>query len=151
MEGFFNFRSLEKKQRYKLGKMDRIKSRKSIELLFTEGKSFSIFPFRILYSLSPIEITTADSQVASDDKKLQVGVTVSSRNFKRAVDRNRIKRLMREAWRLQKNELQLSPLLTNQSLKVFLIFTGKELPEYAMVHQKITSVITRLIKLPGEK
>jgi ribonuclease P protein component len=98
-----------------------------------------------------MEITTAENKVAADDKKLQVGLTVSSRNFKKAVDRNRIKRLMREAWRLQKNELQLSPLLANQSLKVFLIFTGKELPEYAMVYQKVTAVITRLIKLPGEK
>ena len=131
--------------------MDRLKSRKTIELLFSEGKSFSIFPFRILYSLSPLEFTTDENNVAANNEKLQVGVTVSSRNFKKAVDRNRIKRLMREAWRLQKNELQLSPLLTHQSLKVFLIFTGKELPEHAMIYQKIGAVITRLIKLPSEK
>lgn len=131
--------------------MDRLKSRKTIEMLFTEGKSFSIFPFRILYSLSPLVNTATENKDANNEKKLQVGVTVSSRNFKKAVDRNRIKRLMREAWRLQKNELQLSPLLNHQSLKVFLIFTGKELPEYAMIYQKVTSVITRLIKLAGEK
>jgi len=151
LEGFFNFRSLEKKQRYKLGKMDRLKSRKTIELLFSEGKSFSIFPFRILYCLSPLEFTTAENNVAANNEKLQVGVTVSSRNFKKAVDRNRIKRLMREAWRLQKNELQISPLLTHQSLKVFLIFTGKELPEHAMIYQKVAAVITRLIQLPSGK
>ena len=131
--------------------MDRLKSRKTIELLFSEGKSFSIFPFRILYCLSPLEFTTAENNVAANNEKLQVGVTVSSRNFKKAVDRNSIKRLMREAWRLQKNELQLSPLLTHQSLKVFLIFTGKELPEHAMIYQKVAAVITRLIKLPSGK
>lgn len=131
--------------------MDRLKSRKTIELLFSEGKSFSIFPFRILYCLSPLEFTTAENNIAANNEKLQVGVTVSSRNFKKAVDRNRIKRLMREAWRLQKNELQLSPLLTHQSLKVFLIFTGKELPEHAMIYQKVAAVITRLIKLPSGK
>ena len=131
--------------------MDRLKSRKTIELLFSEGKSFSIFPFRILYCLSPLEFTTAENNVAANNEKLQVGVTVSSRNFKKAVDRNRIKRLMREAWRLQKNELQISPLLTHQSLKVFLIFTGKELPEHAMIYQKVAAVITRLIKLPSGK
>jgi len=131
--------------------MDRLKSRKTIELLFSEGKSFSIFPFRILYCLSPLEFTTDENNVAANNEKLQVGVTVSSRNFKKAVDRNRIKRLMREAWRLQKNELQLSPLLTHQSLKVFLIFTGKELPEHAMIYQKVAAVITRLIKLPSGK
>jgi len=131
--------------------MDRLKSRKTIELLFSEGKSFSIFPFRILYCLSPLEFTTAENNVAANNEKLQVGVTVSSRNFKKAVDRNRIKRLMREAWRLQKNELQISPLLTHQSLKVFLIFTGKELPEHAMIYQKVAAVITRLIQLPSGK
>ncbi len=131
--------------------MDRLKSRKTIELLFTEGKSFSIFPFRILYSISSIGNMAAENNATNNNENLQVGVTVSSRNFKKAVDRNRIKRLMREAWRLQKNELQLSPLLAHQSLKVFLIFTGKELPEYAMIHQKVTAVITRLIKLAGEK
>lgn len=131
--------------------MDRLKSRKTIELLFTEGKSFSIFPFRILYSISSIGNMAAENNATNNNENLQVGVTVSSRNFKKAVDRNRIKRLMREAWRLQKNELQLSPLLAHQSLKVFLIFTGKEVPEYAMIHQKVAAVITRLIKLAGEK
>jgi hypothetical protein len=58
---------------------------------------------------------------------------------------------MREAWRLQKKELLLSPQLTHQSLKVFLIYTGKELPGYQLIYEKATVVITRLIKLAGEK
>ena len=151
LEGFFNFRSLEKKQRYKLGEIDRLKSRKTIELLFAEGKSFSISPFRILYSLSPIENLSAETTASTKENKLQVGVAVSSKHFKKAVDRNRIKRLIREAWRLQKNELLLSPQLTHQSLKVFLIYTGKELPGYQLIYEKATVVITRLIKLAGEK
>ena len=145
MEGFFNFGSLEIKVRYTLGKKDRLKSRKAIEHLFAKGNSFSISPFRILYTLSPVD------SPAADKLNLQAGFAVSSRNFKKSVHRNRIKRLMREAWRLQKNELQLSPLLASQSLQLFLIYTGKELPEYTMVFEKIALVITRLLKLADEK
>jgi ribonuclease P protein component len=128
-----------------LGKKDRLKSRKAIEHLFAKGNSFSIPPFRILYTLSTIDAPTAHKI------NLQVGFAVSSRNFKKAVHRNRIKRLMREAWRLQKNELQLSPLLTSQSLNLFLIYTGKELPAHTMIFDKTALVIARLIKLADEK
>lgn len=145
MEGFFNFVSLETKVRYTLGKNDRLKSRKAIEHLFSKGNSFSIFPFRILYLLSPAVTIDANTM------NLQVGFAVSTRNFKKAVDRNRIKRLMREAWRLQKNELQLSLPLASQSLHIFLIYTGKELPEYTLVFEKTALVITRLLKLADEK
>ena len=137
--------SLEIKVRYTLGKNDRLKSRKAIEHLFAKGNSFSISPLRILYTLSPA-VTPATHPM-----NLQVGFAVSSRNFKKAVDRNRIKRLMREAWRLQKNELQLSLPLASQSLHIFLIYTGKELPEYTLVFEKTALAITRLLKLADEK
>jgi ribonuclease P protein component len=145
MEGCFNFVSLEIKVRYTLGKNDRLKSRKAIEHLFAKGNSFSISPLRILYTLSPAVTPAANTM------NLQVGFAVSSRNFKKAVDRNRVKRLMREAWRLQKNELQLSPLLASQSLQLFLIYTGKELPEYNLIFEKTALVITRLLKLADGK
>ena len=145
MEGCFNFASLEKKVRYTLGAKDRLKSRKAIEHLFAKGNSFSISPFRILYTLSAV------TPPAINETNLQAGFAVSSRNFKKSVDRNRIKRLMRESWRLQKNELQSSPLLINQSLRIFLIYTGKEMPLYTVVFEKTGAAINRLIKLAGEK
>ncbi|MEO6729997.1 MAG: ribonuclease P protein component [Ferruginibacter sp.] len=140
---------MEKKLRYTLGKTERLKSRKQIERLFAEGKTLSVFPFRVLYILKKDDLIS-DSDQRGTLPTLQAGFTVSSRHFKSAVKRNRIKRLMREAWRLQKNKLQLLPDFHKITLTLFFIYIGKELPEYALIYEKMTSVIKRLIKLTGE-
>ena len=66
---------------------------------------------------------------------LQAGFAAGSRNFKTAVDRNRIKRLIKEAWRLQKNELKEQLKKQNRKLNVFFIYTGKELPAYSKYYK----------------
>ena len=141
---------MEKKIRYTLGKEERLKSRKAIEQLFKEGKSFPIFPFRVLYILRQYQPSITNQQVATTHARLKAGFTISSRHFKKAVDRNRVKRLMREAYRLQKNELQLLPELNKNTLTLFFIYVGKELPEYEWVYEKMGVVLKRLIKLTGE-
>jgi len=78
---------------------------------------------------------------------LQSGFAVSAKNFKKAVDRNRIKRLMREAYRLQKNSLTLT---SQKNLAVFFIYTGKALPEYEDVSEKIRLALNRLQKIVDE-
>ena len=135
---------MEKKTRYTLGKNERLKSRKAIELLFKAGRSFSVFPFRVVY------VTTDDGRRTTDSAFLQAGFTVSSKNFKRAVDRNSVKRLMREAYRLQKNELQQQLLSGNKTLSVFFIFNGSEIPEYDLVFSKMTKALKQLQKLFNE-
>jgi ribonuclease P protein component len=77
---------------------------------------------------------------------LQAGFSASSRTFKRAVDRNRIKRLMREAYRLQKAPLEQVLQTKQRKLALFLIYTGKELPEYALVKEKMEVVLNRLVQ-----
>jgi ribonuclease P protein component len=129
---------LQTTQRYFLKKENRLKSRKAIDLLFTKGKSFSNFPFRICWLLV-------------DDKiGLKAGFTASSRNFKKATDRNRIKRLIREAYRLQKNNLQEIIQLKNKGVHLFFIYTGKEVPTYEVVFEKTGNVLKRIIKLIDE-
>ena len=77
---------------------------------------------------------------------LQFGVGVGSRNFKRAVDRNRIKRLTRESWRLQNVELKEKLKNTGKQLNVFFIYTGKEIPRYDFVFEKMQASVQKLIR-----
>ncbi|MFT3825900.1 MAG: ribonuclease P protein component [Chitinophagaceae bacterium] len=123
-----------------LGKLERLKRRKVIDQLFSEGKAFTVFPIRVQYFFTELP----------DAVPLQAGFTASSRYFKKAVDRNRIKRLMREAYRLQKNVLQESLLQKQKQLGLFFIYTGKELPDYTLVSGKITVILKRITQVVNE-
>ena len=81
---------------------------------------------------------------------LQAGFAVSTKKFKKAVDRNKIKRLMREAYRLQKNNLSDQLKAANKSLAIFVVYTGNDLPEYHHVFDKMSRVIARLINFANE-
>jgi ribonuclease P protein component len=127
-------------QRSTFTKEEKLKSRKLIQQLFKEGISFSIFPFRILYLFAETNHTP-----------LQTGFAVSAKNFKKAIDRNRIKRLMRESYRLNKNILT-TVLKTNQKcMVVFFIYTGNALPDYNDVTVKMQAALKRLNKIADEK
>ena len=126
-----------------MGKEERLKSRKAIELLFKTGKSFTIYPFRIVYQLNSAAESTTGSLV-------QAGFTVSTKNFKRAVDRNYTRRLMKEAYRLQRFGLQQTLSAKPGRFLIFFIYNAKKLPTYQFVFEKTTLVIDRLIKLAGE-
>jgi ribonuclease P protein component len=120
-------------------KVEKLKSRKLIEELFKKGVSFSNFPFRVLYIFREENIAP-----------LQAGFTVSGKYFKKAVDRNRIKRLMREAYRLQKNILTQTLKKNNRFMAVFFIYTGNAIPEYKEVTEKMQSALKRLYKIANE-
>ncbi|GGW57394.1 ribonuclease P protein component [Winogradskyella epiphytica] len=84
---------------FKYSKKDKLKSKKLIEQLFTEGKAVTAYPLRLVYLKTDFD----------DGSQLKTGVSVSKRLHKTAVSRNRIKRLMREAYRLNR------PLYFNNS------------------------------------
>ena len=135
---------VERKPRYTLGKDERLKRRKTIEELFNSGEAFSLYPLRVFFIL---EKQTNGKQAASNSKNssLQFGVGVSKKNFKKAVDRNRIKRLIREAYRLQKKTIALAlDEKKERCLKLFFVYTGNELPEHTLINQKVGEALDRL-------
>ncbi len=90
-------------------------------------------------------------EAANDQPPLQAGFTAGTKHFKRAVKRNRIKRLLRETYRLNKHSLKTSLEERNMHLAVFFMFTGKELPEYPLVLEKMKMALEKLERLILEK
>jgi ribonuclease P protein component len=144
MRAFLILNELESKVRYTLGKNERLKSRKAIDELFINGKSFSLFPLKIIWK------KTINGHPTASNELLQCAFSVSKRHFKKATERNRIKRLMREGWRLQKNELKKSLQQSNQQAVVFLLYVGNELPEYKTVFEKINAALKKLQRIMHE-
>ena len=120
-----------------LGKQERIKSSKLIDELFSGGKSQSMaaFPLRVVWS-----IKEQDTPLTT-----QILVSVSKRHFKRAVKRNRVKRQIREAYRLNKEILYHSPRTTHH-LQLFLAFIWQsdEILPTAVVEERMKNLLTRL-------
>jgi len=120
------------KMKHTLGKLERLKSKKLIEKLYEQGSSVKSFPLRMVYLQTK----------HTSDFPTQVGVSVSKRNFKSAVDRNRIKRLLRESYRLQK-EILYDHL---QTPYVFMIsYLGKEEIKYEEMYAKMTKLLTLFV------
>lgn len=119
---------------FKFSRELKLKSRKQIGLLHVEGKSLFSFPFAIKFSLKPDE----------GKGPLQIMVTAPKRNFKRAHDRNRIKRLMREVIRLNK-----ATILSNipEGITLYLSFTYRhnEIITFKEMEGKLKSALNKLL------
>ncbi|WP_299383122.1 ribonuclease P protein component [uncultured Lacinutrix sp.] len=109
-------------------KHEKLKSQKTIEKLFLDGQSVSAYPLRLVY------LKHGDSR--------KVGVSVSKRNFKRAVDRIRIKRLLREAYRLNK------PVLINNEVNdytLMILYISKDMPDFELINTKMKALLTKFL------
>ena len=122
-----------------IAKTERLKSRKVIDQLFTNGRRFNSGPLRVSWS------------VQKGDGDLLFGVGAGTRHFKRAHDRNRIKRLMREAWRLQNGTLKNQLAEQRVSLNVFVLYTARELPVHETMLQQMARIIDNLLRFSHEK
>ena len=129
---------MENKQRYFLGKESKLKSRNVIQQLFSKGKHVLVYPLKAVYIFE------------NEKHPLQAGVSASKRNFKKAVDRNRIKRLIREVYRLQKPALENHLIQHKQNLSIFLMHVGKEMPEYDQLMDSVEKIMKRMTKISEE-
>ena len=125
--GFFEL-SIIYRVNQKFPKNEKLKSSKTISELFLEGKVHTQFPIRMLYK-------------ANSEETNRIAFSVPKRRFKHAVDRNRIKRQLREVYRLNKN------LLVNDSgisQDIMFIYLGNKLPEYALLEKKMIKLLASL-------
>jgi len=114
-------------------KEEKLKKKNLITELFTSGKSASVFPLRMIYLEND-----HDSPF-----KVQAGVSVSKRNFKSAVDRNRIKRLMRESYRKNKY-LIYNDDDTKKHILMF-IYQAKSEVSYQEIEDKMIDLIQKFL------
>ena len=119
--------------RQTFNKRERLKSKKLIQQLFAEGKSLTVYPLKLIYLASDHE----------SPYKIQTGVSVSKRNFKKAVQRNRIKRLMREAYRKNK-DLVYGSENTKKHIFMFIYQGNKEL-EYRVIEEKMKELLSAFL------
>lgn len=123
---------------YSFSKEERLCSVKLIDKLFHSGSSFLLYPFRIIWLKETLPAGTP----------VQVLISVPKKKFKRAVDRNLLKRRIREIYRLQKSD-ELYPFLTEHSLTLILgiNYIGNEIGDYAFMERKFSAAILKLKKV----
>jgi ribonuclease P protein component len=117
---------------YSYPKAAKLKSKKIIELLFTEGKSVGKYPLRLVYIQKDFD----------DDVPLKMGVSVSKKYFKNAVDRNYFKRVLRECYRLNQHLLIDS---LDQKYCFMFFYQTKDRLEYAEIHQKTILLFEKFV------
>nr|WP_299031897.1 ribonuclease P protein component [uncultured Tenacibaculum sp.] len=118
--------------RFTLGKEERLKSKKLIGRLYEEGKIIKVFPLRMVY----IQAEHTSKFPA------QVGVSVPKRNFKKAVDRNRIKRLLRETYRKEKHTIYEA---VDKQYVFMISYLARDEWKYADIEHKMKKLLTKFI------
>jgi len=116
-------------------KKDKLKSRKQTQFLFAKGQSMNAFPIKLIYTLE-----------SNEPGSVQTGVGAPSRTFRKAVDRNRVKRLLREGYRLERPEFIASSVDALNKLRVnlFFLYTDATVISQKEIQEKIKQLLSRL-------
>ncbi len=121
--------------RFTLNASERLKQRKLIETLFRQGKAFFVFPYKVIYRILP----------ANDaESPAQAGFSASKRYYKHAVDRNRVKRLSREAYRLHKHELYAVLEANGVQMQVFFLYSTSKTLGFEEIQDKFAVILKKL-------
>ena len=121
------------KHSFTFPKKEKLKSKKLIERLFSEGKHLTVFPLKLIY-------LAIDTPM---DARIKSSVAVPKKNIKSAVKRNRVKRLLREAYRLNKH------LVFNNSEGNFaflILYLGKEMPSFDSIDKCTKAILQKFLK-----
>nr|WP_294935153.1 ribonuclease P protein component [uncultured Flavobacterium sp.] len=114
-------------------KHEKLKSKTTIDLLFSEGKSVSKYPLRLVYVPVALE----------NEERLKMGVSVSKKYFKKAVDRNYYKRVLRECYRLNK-QLLLENM--DQPYAFMFFYQTKERLDYKEIYEKTVHLFQKFVE-----
>ena len=123
-------------------KTDKLKSRKQTQHLFSTGQAINVFPIRLIYTIEPM-VSNAES--ASATSVLQAGVGAPSRTFRKAVQRNRVKRLLREAYRLEKPNFISQAALNNKRVNLFFLYTDALVLTQVEIQGKLKEALSILV------
>ena len=115
-------------------KKDKLKSRKQTQNLFSNGKAIGVFPIKLIYT-----VETVDTEGV-----LQTGVGAPTRTFRKAVQRNRVKRLLREAYRLEKPNFLSQFSLEGKRINLFFLYGNAEVLTQAEMQNKVRSALALL-------
>jgi len=119
---------------HKFTKGEKLKSRKQIAKLFSKNEAVFVYPVKYIW-------TDADSP---QDAAIQVLISIPKRNFKRAVDRNRLKRLLREAYRRNKEILYSEINQNRKPILLGLLYMGKELLSYMEIEKSMKKALAKI-------
>jgi ribonuclease P protein component len=116
-------------------KKDKLKSRKQTQFLFAKGQSMNAFPIKLIYTIE-----------SNEPGSLQTGVGAPSRTFRKAVARNRVKRLLREGFRLERPDFLRSSASALNKLRVnlFFLYTDATVISQKEIQEKIKQLLSRL-------
>lgn len=112
--------------------------KRRFDALLAQGKSFFIFPFRVIYLLREPEPGT---------ERVQITVSVRKKQFKRAVTRNLIKRRFRESYRHQKSQLHACLASEGKSIYILMVYGAGEVLPLSEIDPRMTLIIKRLTEI----
>lgn len=115
------------------GKAEKLSSKRAIDALFANGRSFKEYPFKVLYD-----------EVNDNEANTQVLISVPKRRFSKAVTRNRIKRLIRETYRLSKQSFIEKSQSEGKYFALAFVYIGKDIPKYGPLKEAMQNALQKI-------